>query len=144
VVYVIRNDANERVYVGATTYRPERRLYQFRSVARHPGKWPRIETLLPQAMRRIGPERFFVEVLERCETPEQLDAAERAWIVRLGSLVPRGYNTQGGGLSGRDPGIGPVLSAAALNRGRKHSPEWNAKISAAMRGNQNFRAKQPA
>lgn len=131
VVYVIRNTVNRRVYVGATKGDPRKRLWQFRSVAGHPGKWPRIENMVVQDMRRIGPREFGVEVLERCENAEAMEAAERDWILRLNSLVPGGYNIEGGGLVGRDRGcVG--LATGAAHRGRKRPESWKQNISAAM------------
>lgn len=70
-------------------------------------------------MRKYGIKNFTVEVIEECESREQLNERERYWIVKLNCKYPNGYNmTDGGDKAGNS----------------KHTPEHNAKIAAANRG----------
>lgn len=50
-------------------------------------------------MRECGLENFTIEVIERCETPEQTKARERFWIKVLKCKLPNGYNQSDGGES---------------------------------------------
>lgn len=64
-------------------------------------------------MRECGLENFTIEVIERCETPEQTKARERFWIKVLKSKIPNGYNQTDGGES-----VKPKLWRRAAQLGR--------------------------
>lgn len=55
---------------------------------------------LGQAMRDCGVENFTIEIIETCETYEQLNDREKFWIRVLKSQVSNGYNQSDGGETG--------------------------------------------
>ena len=86
VVYKITNLLNGKIYVGQTTQPIEKRFIQH-SYANSP---------LGQAMRDCGLENFTIEVIEKCESPAQLNEREKFWIKVLNSKKPNGYNLSSG------------------------------------------------
>src|SRR6185369_1675964 len=77
------------------------------------------------AIRKYGPESFDWAVLEKCDSLEALNEAEKKWIARLGSIAPVGYNVAHGG--GGTPGV--ALKPHQIERLRQlrlGKPSWNA------------------
>lgn len=91
VVYVITNRINGKNYVGQTTRTLEQRFVEH----------SKADTLLGEAIREFGAKNFSREVLEICETQEQLNERERFWISKLDCKHPNGYNTMSGGKGSR-------------------------------------------
>jgi group I intron endonuclease len=109
IIYVIRNVASGKAYVGQTVQKIDRRVGQHR----YDSDSGRRQGLLAKSIRKHGWENFTVEVLE--ETDEAgLDMAERFWIKTYQSLAPHGYNLETGG-----------------NRNKRASEETRLKIGAA-------------
>ena len=109
VIYVITCLLNGMKYVGQTTRTIEQRFKEHASYKTHLG----------YAIQKYGQENFTIEILETCETPEQLDEREIYWIAKLNCKHPNGYNLTDGG-----EGF----------RGVKRTKEHNEKIAAANRG----------
>lgn len=121
IVYAIRNDVNDLVYVGQTVVPLAVRFgAHLRS--------RRDDMTIARAIREIGREHFRVEVLEECRSQDALDRAERTWIESLDTVEPNGYNRSLG--TGRHERTRALLSESL--RGR--SITWGGKISAAMSG----------
>jgi len=72
-VYIIRNSENDKVYIGSTTQKLNRRLNEHRSRANNGKRYE-----LYEEMRAIGPEKFTIEpVLEiPGATSEEIHRAE--------------------------------------------------------------------
>ena len=88
VIYKITNTLNNKIYVGQTKYPIEKRFLQH----------SKSSTPLGRAIQQCGIENFTIEIIERCETQEQLNEREIFWINALNSKQPYGYNaTIGGG-----------------------------------------------
>ncbi len=87
VIYKITNRLNGKLYVGQTRQPIEKRFLQHFYA----------QTPLGQAMRQCGIENFTIEIIERCETQEQLNEREIFWIRVLNSKQPYGYNIREGG-----------------------------------------------
>lgn len=75
---------------------------------------------------------FFI--LEVCETPQGLDAAEVRWIERLRAVGHNLTNTALGRYNHPMSIPGVREKVGASNRGRKHTAETKAKMSASHRG----------
>ena len=73
-IYVIRNEINMRIYVGATTQSLAKRMSWHRNACRNTKTKAGLKLYV--AMREIGIERFHIELLENCpcDTKEQLTA----------------------------------------------------------------------
>lgn len=87
IIYVIINLINGKKYVGQTTRTVEER---FREHAK-------ADSFIGKAIRKYGEENFKGEVLEKCYSAEELNAAEIKWIKELDCKAPNGYNLTGGG-----------------------------------------------
>ena len=109
VIYKITNTLNGKLYVGKTTTPLNQRMASHRCA----------DTVIGKAIRKHGWENFNVEVLEECETPEQLNEREIFWIAYFNCKFPNGYNLTDGGEGGGS---------------KIYTPERNAKISAANSG----------
>ncbi|MBQ4495395.1 MAG: GIY-YIG nuclease family protein, partial [Selenomonadaceae bacterium] len=132
VVYKITNKLNGRSYVGKTT----------RSVEERFGEHARCKKfLVDKAICKYGRENFLVEVIEECETIEQLNEREIFWIAELNCKVPNGYNLTDGGEGNLNPSAETRTKMSAARSGenhpmygKHHKPETLAKMSATRRG----------
>lgn len=152
-VYLTINQINHRAYVG-------KRSGVFKWWYVGSGK------IIKQAVQKYGRENFTVEVLQQCDSQEELNQAEKDWIVYLNAHAdPDFYNIAMGGegnlglkhtpeslaLMSRPGPLNPMfgrrhkdLSIAAMRvalkgrpssmKGRSHTDESKAKISAAKTG----------
>ncbi len=148
-VYVAVNTNNQKRYVGITTLSIKKRWNKHLSDSRKPNP----KSIFHRALKKYGESAFIFEIIEECSCQDSLNAAEIAWISRLNSTSPSGYNmtTGGGGVSGfkmtpefckavGDRVRGTRVSQeqkdrqSALMKGRKASDETKLKLSAARRG----------
>ena len=101
-IYIIKNDINDKVYIGKTLIEPQKRFIQHccDSKKRRCEKRP-----LYNAMRKYGAEHFWVEIIEETEDPEQ---REIYWISHFNSYK-YGYNATIGGEGKRYIDAEPIL-----------------------------------
>lgn len=74
LVYKITNDINDKVYIGQTT---ETLFHRF---SRHCGYQSQDGTYFHKAIKKYGSEHFKIELLEECESQEELDKKEFEYI----------------------------------------------------------------
>ena len=128
-VYVIEHKIEGPVYVGQTV-NVVRRWRQHQSDARAARG-----LLICGLMRLQGLDNFRLRVLETCETPEQMNEAEKAWILRLGTKFPNGANkTDGGETTWVSSDTRRRMSEAKKGKqprgtGWHHSPETRRRMS---------------
>lgn len=91
-IYIIKNKLNDKVYVGRTSYAIEHR---FRNHT-YASKRTRKITPLAVAMRNLGVENFWVELLEQHEDQKIAREREMYWVE---TLKPE-YNANQGGSGG--------------------------------------------
>jgi len=93
-IYLVTNLTNGKRYVGQTTKSVRQRWVQHKSEARRGGTMP-----FHRAIRKYGPDRFEVTVLEECFDLNSLNSAEARWISVLKSNIDEGsgYNCTSGG-----------------------------------------------
>ena len=104
-IYKITNRLNEKIYVGQTKQPIEKRFLQHFYE----------KTPLGQAMRECGIENFTIEIIDRCETQEQLNEREKFWINALNAKQPNGYNVRNGGGGGHNYSRGKLKIQEMLN-----------------------------
>lgn len=89
IIYVIKNDINDKLYVGKTiTTLANRWLH-------HKDDYQKYDWHLYRAMRKYGIEHFWIEKLEDC-ADEVINEREKYWIKELKALE-NGYNMTSGG-----------------------------------------------
>lgn len=131
-VYMARNIANGKCYVGKTVVTMEHRR------AWHHGAANRGEGFcFHRALRKYGFDGFAWEVLHESDDSDELIRIECECIAKLGTKRPRGYNLTDGG----DGVVGVTPEGAArivaFHTGRKRSKDTRKRISVAMAGKQN-------
>ena len=87
LIYKITNKLNRMPYVGKTTRSLEVRFKEH----------TKADSYIGRAIRKYGEENFLCEVIEECETPEQLNEREIFWIAFFNCKQPNGYNQTDGG-----------------------------------------------
>lgn len=88
-IYVIKNDINNKLYVGQTVTTILNRWYH------HLDAYTREDWHLYRAMRKYGIEHFSIELLEECPN-DIIDEREKYWINKLDTYY-HGYNMTIGG-----------------------------------------------
>ncbi len=124
VIYVITNLLTGMKYVGQTT----------RSLKERFGEHMKAKTHLGNAIRHYGVENFTVEVIEECETLDQLNEREKFWIAELNTQHPHGYNFTDGGQQGASPSAESRKKMSDAHTGVKRSPETVARMSESQKG----------
>jgi hypothetical protein len=80
------------------------------------------------ALKKYGEENFSREILHRCKSENEMHLAEKIFVV----LDPEvSYNVARGGPRG---GFDHINRNSSSFKGRKHSPEAKARISAKLKG----------
>ena len=88
-IYQIKNDVNEKIYIGKTTRTLKIRFNE------HKSRVNEQNFHLYLAMRKYGIEHFSIEPLEECEN-SLLNEREQYWIEKL-DTYNKGYNETLGG-----------------------------------------------
>jgi len=91
-IYIIKNDINDKVYIGQTVQQLKRRFQKHLSDSK------RLNLHFYRAIRKYGAEHFYIELLEECEN-NILDEREIYWINYYDSYN-NGYNSTLGGEKG--------------------------------------------
>lgn len=86
-IYKIENKKNDKIYIGCTKQTIKKRWIQHRS-ALLKGAQQKIY----KAMRAIGPDNFFITMIEECGSLEEMSNRELYWIETLDTIT-NGYNT---------------------------------------------------
>lgn len=143
VVYCITQKSTGRVYIGQTIQSVKDRWVSHKSNG--------YCVVLHRSIKKYGENDFQIEVIDRADSKEELDALEAFYIALCGSTNRAlGFNLRHGGSFGKhsieskqkmsvsvrkayeNPEFKAKLSAAKL--GVKHSPEHVAKVAAALTG----------
>ena len=86
-IYKITNKVNGKVYIGQTIRPAEYRFHRHINDAMH----NILDTHFARAIRKYGPDKWQLEVIDGAETQEELNQKERYWI-RYYNSVEEGYN----------------------------------------------------
>jgi group I intron endonuclease len=124
IIYIVINKITKMVYIGQTIKSLSDRKVSHFSEAKRSGFY------FHQALNKYGPENFTWEVLEYCDSKEELDEMEFHYIKQYNSLRPSGYNLTLGG----DGTIGLKISEetraklSRIRKGRKMTEEARQKL----------------
>ena len=90
-IYLITNTLNGKKYVGQTIKTPEARFKEHCFAA----------SPLGHAICQYGADKFRIEVVDHCATPQQANEREKFFISKYDCLMPKGYNRNGAGRTER-------------------------------------------
>lgn len=97
IIYLATNNKNGKLYVGKLYHKKSLESYWGSNVAKALKGYEH-KPYLYSAIRKHGPEAFSVKEIEKCNTHEELCAAETKWILLYRSNDPEfGYNLTTGG-----------------------------------------------
>ena len=100
-IYKITCKIDSKIYIGKTTKTIEERFKEHIATSKKENSY-RHKSHLYSAMRKYGVENFFIDVIECCDSKEQLDKRERYWIKELNTRDSNvGYNIHEGGTGGK-------------------------------------------
>lgn len=130
IIYLVTNTINDKTYVGQTTKTAEKRWKQHiqhtRSVGQH-------FSLLHEAIRKYGDDKFTCQTLMGCESQNELNHWERILTQTFSALAPNGYSLIAGN------GAGKVSDEtrkklSMIHRGRSKPPGFAEMVSRRMKG----------
>ena len=143
-IYIVRNDVNEKVYVGKTTVSFKARWQDHRKTTYNDDMSDR---LLYEAMCNIGFEHFtfhILEIIDESKPNEFFLAHEKKWIKHFNSIDPDfGYNMKKPSQNEQTDYANALLIMLELAQGKKRADiaknhdVSNALISAMKMGNRN-------
>ena len=126
IVYLITNIENGKRYVGKTKHSLAKRWYNHVQEARRGRGFA-----LHAAIRKYGSDAFNRKVLGEYPTEEEALIAERAWVLRLGTMGEGGYNLCEGGRGAL--GLVWTEERRELMQEVLNTPEAKAKMSEASK-----------
>lgn len=95
-IYIIKNFANNKIYIGKTERSVEERFREHLQESRHPNS-PTYNYCLSRAIRKYGENAFDVAILAEDVPIEKLDLVEAHYIDMYCSNSPKiGYNVSKG------------------------------------------------
>lgn len=99
-IYKITCEVDGKIYIGKTTKSIEDRFKEHIDNSRKNSY--RHKSYLYNAIRKYGPEKFSVDLIEECCDESSLNDRERFWIIELNSRDRDvGYNIHEGGKGGK-------------------------------------------
>lgn len=130
IIYKIINKINLKSYIGLTTKTVEQRWAKH---VRDSLGSARRSQALHLAIRKYGKENFYVEILAKCRSIEELNLKEFELIKEHGTMSPNGYNLHTGGNYHTISSETKVKMALA-QMGKKQSEETKEKRNSKLKG----------
>ena len=90
-IYCIKNDINDKVYIGKTVYTVNQRFKRHLQDARN----YKCNSKLHRAILKYGEEHFYPIMIEKCSDKEASD--KEKYYIQLYDSVKNGYNISYGG-----------------------------------------------
>ncbi len=113
-IYLTTNLLNNKQYIGKQHFKEHKRDDYLGS-----------GILLKKAVRKNGKGNFRKEILEECETDDQLNIQENYWILNKNTLYPNGYNLSLGGDGGDTFTNSINKEITRSNRSKAVKEYWN-------------------
>ena len=88
-IYCITNLINNKQYIGQTINDVERRWYEHKKSS--------ARSAIALAIVKYGVDNFKFEILQKCDSLEEMNKIESTTISTLNTLSPNGYNLNNGG-----------------------------------------------
>lgn len=131
-IYLLTNAVNGKQYVGQTCVDPNVRFSQHRKSSRYISS--RRRYIIARAIHKHGWENFKAEIVESCQSQNELDARERHFIDSYKCLAPYGYNADLGGTGRGRVSDWTRLKIGIANAGKVVSATTRNKISISRKG----------
>ncbi len=131
-IYRIIRIKTGKCYVGQTTRTAAERFEDHKHCK---------TSYIGRAIRKHGVESFTLEVLEVCETREQLNERERFWIAFFNCRWPLGYNMTEGGEGNWERT--PESIAKMSRKGKRHANSSRKQIALSLTGENNPQYGKP-
>jgi len=132
IIYRALNKITGKVYIGQTISK-----LQTRKVAHvNDGLAKRDNVIFHNAIRKHGRDSFKWEIIEYCDSKEELDEMEFHYIKQYNSLLPKGYNmtSGGGGMLGYQITEEHRKNLSESHKGYVHTAEQKRKIGESSKG----------
>lgn len=104
-IYIVKNNINDLVYIGQTIQKLNQRWNKHLSDARTEID---VDNDFHKAIRELGEDNFYIELLEDNIPQSQLNQKEKEWILKFNSFN-KGYNSCPGGNTGVNLGTGKKI-----------------------------------
>lgn len=95
IIYKLENKINNKVYIGQTIQKLNRRITDHVLKSKKVGK----KTVFSAALKKYGIENFNITILDKATSKDELNSKEILWISKYNSVYPNGYNMDKGGNS---------------------------------------------
>jgi len=131
IIYKVTNKINDKVYIGQTIHSLHERKIKHISLSNSNN----VKTYFHRALKKYGEMNFTWEIIEYCDSKEELDEMEFHYIKQYNSYI-HGYNMTFGG----EGTIGRVCEESTKNKisksksGKTMSQEIKNKLSSMRRG----------
>lgn len=125
-IYLIKNNLNNKYYVGQTTQSRVERRWQSHCHLKKNLKNP---PLISLAISKYGKENFTFTVIAVCSSQSELDELEKKYINEYNSLAPNGYNLMDGGVTGCVFNDETLQKMSKAKLGKSLSKETKKKMS---------------
>ena len=128
IIYKAVNKVNGKIYIGQTVEKLSKRRYRHENST--------VDYYFRRAIKKYSKENFDWEILEHCDSKEELDEMEFHYVKQYNSFSNGGYNLSygGNGSFGRKLSKKTKMKIAKKALGRKVSIETRKKISNANKG----------
>jgi len=117
IIYKTTNKINNKVYIGQTTQRLEKRISSHIRESKIDKNRPFLSSI-----NKYGVDSFTFEIIDSANNLDELNDKEIYWIDFYGSVSPNGYNITGGG-QGKKMKTTKELSKI-ISEGLKNSKKW--------------------
>ena len=117
IIYKTTNKINNKVYIGQTTQRLEKRISSHIRESKIDKNRPFLSSI-----NKYGVDSFTFEIIDSANNLDELNDKEIYWIDFYGSVSPNGYNITGGG-QGKKMKTTKELSEI-ISEGLKNSKKW--------------------
>lgn len=115
LVYLATNKVNGMQYVGVTTRR--KMSDRIREHFRYAKRCTPAQGSFQEAIEKYGQENISFKTIQRAKNLEELSDAECAWIEKLNTMYPNGYNLKKGGV----PATLPIRDRVFTVDGKKYN-----------------------
>jgi len=132
IIYMATSKTNGKSYIGQSVRSLQtRKSEHFRSAEKSYGKH---KMLIHQAITELGSGDFEWQILETCNSLDELNIREKFYIKLLNTLAPNGYNQTTGGSIDGSMAVEVRVKIAESVRELHKDPEYQARVYPKLKG----------